>query len=146
LTLSDGSPPKIQLISDRLINDVGEAWSVAQTSVDGANSLAMAVYPVSEDAVIGTGNHGMIQIYNTSSQTAHWKLQDLKVTRTLTKPSEVFACSGVMQGRNIASAAGDYVKQTINIIQGKSDVVDIKVSYLIDADGNSEPITVPPFT
>ena len=83
----------------------------------------------------------MIQIYNSAADASvDWELSDLKVTRVLTKPSETFACSGVMQGRNIASAAGDYIKQTINIIQGKSDVVDIKVSYLINQDNESIPI------
>jgi hypothetical protein len=119
-------------------------WSDIQTLTNGSHSFDVTVSPKDNSVIIGTGNYAVFQIWNSS--TSAWELTNLKMIRTTTKPSEVFACSGVMQGRNIASAAGDYIKQTINIIQGKSDVVDIQVSYLIDAEGNSEPITAPPFT
>lgn len=35
---------------------------------------------------------------------------------------DTFSCSGVMQSRNLASAAGDYIKQTINVIQNDSQI------------------------
>jgi hypothetical protein len=141
LTKNSGPAPKIQLISSNLLaGNVGESWSAIQGAGVGDNSITLTASPVGDASVIGTGNYGMIQIYNSTSEAADWELSDLKVTRVLTKPSEVFACSGVMQGRNIASAAGDYIKQTINIIQGKSDVVDIKVSYLLNQDNEVIPI------
>jgi hypothetical protein len=142
LTKNSGPAPKIQLISSNLLaGNVGESWSAVQVAGVGDNSITLTASPVGDASVIGTGNYGMIQIYNSAADASvDWELSDLKVTRVLTKPSETFACSGVMQGRNIASAAGDYIKQTINIIQGKSDVVDIRVDYLIDAYGNSGPI------
>jgi len=139
LTQNPGVAPKIQLISSNLLaGNVGEGWSSAQSSAAGDNSITLTASSANDATVIGTGNYGMIQIYNSTADVATWALSNLKVTRVLTRPSETFACSGVMQGRNIASAAGDYIKQTINIIQGKSDVVDIRVDYLIDADGNSD--------
>ena len=141
LTINSGPAPKIQLISSNLLaGNVGEGWSNIQAAGAGVNSITLTASPANDAIVIGTGNHGMIQIYNSTADVSSWALSDLKVTRVLTKPSETFACSGVMQGRNIASAAGDYIKQTINIIQGKSDVVDIRVDYLIDPYGNSDPI------
>ena len=146
LTINTGPAPRIQLISSNLLaGNIGEGWSSAQSSAAGDNSITLTASSENDATVIGTGNYGMIQIYNSAAEISSWALSDLKVTRILTKPSETFACSGVMQGRNIASAAGDYIKQTINIIQGKSDVVDIKASYFIDADGNFIPLIAPPF-
>ena len=143
LTINSGPAPKIQLISSNLLaGNVGQGWSNIQVAGAGVNSITLTASPTNDATVIGTGNHGMIQIYNSTADVSSWVLSDLKVTRVLTKPSETFTCSGVMQGRNIASAAGDYIKQTINIIQGKSDVVDIKVSYLINQDDEIIPINV----
>ena len=125
----------------QLVNQEGadkKAWSAIQTLTNGSHSFNVTASPTNDATIIGTGNYGVFQIWNSS--TSEWELTNLKVVRTTTKPSEVFACSGVMQGRNIASAAGDYIKQTINIIQGKSDVVNIKVSYLINQDNESIPI------
>jgi|TARA_R110000824_G_scaffold98252_1_gene234453 hypothetical protein len=135
LTLNSGSTPRIQLISNRLINDAGSAWSTSQNSPNGANSHLMLVRPLSDATIIGTGNYGMIQIYNEPSEVANWSLSDLKVTRVLTKPSDVFTCSGVMQSRNLASAAGDYIKQTINVIQSSSKVNRVFIKYIIDSAG-----------
>ena len=135
LTLNSGSTPRIQLISNRLINDAGSAWSTSQNSPNGDNSHLVLVRPLSDATVIGTGNYGMIQIYNDPSEVANWSLSDLKVTRVLTKPSDVFTCSGVMQSRNLTSAAGDYIKQTINVVQSSSKVNRVFVKYIIDSAG-----------
>tara|TARA_Y100000034_G_scaffold129118_2_gene185005 strand:- start:61 stop:1386 length:1326 start_codon:yes stop_codon:yes gene_type:complete len=144
LNLIAGTAPKLQLI-----NEVGsltsekKGWSTSQQAANGSNSFSFTAAPQQNSTVIGSGVLGTFQVYNNSP--AEWELTNFKVTRTTTKPSETFVCSGVMQGRNIASAAGDYIKQTINIIQGKSDVVDIKVSYLIagvDGAGGTEEINV----
>ena len=115
-------------------------WSDIQTLTNGSHSFDVTVSPKNDSVIIGTGNYAVFQIWNSS--TSEWELTNLKMVRTTTKPSEIFACSGVMQGRNIASAAGDYIKQTINIIQGKSDVVDIQVSYLLNQDDEVIPINV----
>jgi len=125
----------------RLVNYEGatkKGWSTIQTLTNGTHSFNYTVSPANDSTIIGTGNYAVFQIWNSS--ISEWELTNLNVVRTTTKPSEVFACSGVMQGRNIASAAGDYIKQTINIIQGKSDVVDIKVSYLLNQDNEVIPI------
>jgi hypothetical protein len=45
---------------------------------------------------------------------------------------EDFICSGLIQQRNIASAAGDYIKHSINIIQ--NDTADSEVVVLKIAD------------
>ena len=39
---------------------------------------------------------------------------------------DTFSCSGVMQSRNLASAAGDYVKHSINVIQNDSQIKIVK--------------------
>lgn len=135
LTLNGGSTPRIQLISNRLINDEGTHWSTSQNSPDGTNSHLMLVRPLGDATIIGTGNYGMIQIYNEPTEVANWSLSNLKVTRVLTRPSDVFTCSGVMQSRNLASAAGDYIKQTINVVQSSSKVNRVFIKYIIDSAG-----------
>jgi len=95
----------------------------------------MLVRPLSDATIIGTGNYGMIQIYNEPTEVANWSLSNLKVTRVLTRPSDVFTCSGVMQSRNLASAAGDYIKQTINVVQSSSKVNRVFIKYIIDSAG-----------
>ena len=138
--LTAGAAPSLQLINlvDAYEGAQKEGWSDIQAVSNGTNSFDVTVSPTSDATIIGTGNYAVFQIWNSSA--SEWELTNLKMVRTTTKPSEVFACSGVMQGRNIASAAGDYIKQTINIIQGKSDVVDIKVSYLLNQDNDIIPI------
>ena len=44
---------------------------------------------------------------------------------------DVFSCSGVMESRNLASAAGDYIKQTINVIQNDSQIKIVKPEAFI---------------
>jgi hypothetical protein len=39
---------------------------------------------------------------------------------------DIFSCSGVMQSRDLASSAGDYIKQTISIIQNDSQIKIVK--------------------
>ena len=53
---------------------------------------------------------------------------------------ENFTCSGVINSRNLASSAGDYVKQTINITQNNLSATEIYVGSVIDAAGNSGPV------
>lgn len=131
-----GATAQLQLVNYDGADKKG--WSTIQTLTNGSHSFDVTVSPKDDSVIIGTGNYAVFQIWNSS--ISEWELTNLKMVRTTTKPSEVFACSGVMQGRNIASAAGDYIKQTINIIQGKSDVVDIKVSYLLNQDNDIIPI------
>jgi len=55
---------------------------------------------------------------------------------------ENFTCSGVINSRNLASSAGDYVKQTINITQNNLSATEIYVGSVIDAAGNSRSVGV----
>lgn len=48
-----------------------------------------------------------------------------------------FACSGLIQQRSLASAAGDYIKQSINIIQASTDQTQISIQAFIDNVYNS---------
>jgi hypothetical protein len=47
-----------------------------------------------------------------------------------------------MQSRNIASAAGDYIKQTIDIKQNNSEVKRVFVANYINAQGTEGNIGV----
>jgi hypothetical protein len=144
LTINTGPVPKIQLISSNLLaGNIGEGWSNIQGAGAGVNSITLTASPVGDASVIGTGNYGMIQIYNSTSEAADWELSDLKVTRVLTVPSELFACSGVMQSRNIASTVGAPIRQTIGITQSNSAVNQLFVAYLITPMQESIPIDVP---
>ena len=144
LTINTGPAPKIQLISSNLLaGNIGEGWSNIQGAGAGVNSITLTASPVGDASVIGTGNYGMIQIYNSTSEAADWELSDLKVTRVLTVPSELFACSGVMQSRNIASTVGAPIRQTIGITQSNSAVNQLFVAYLITPMQESIPIDVP---
>jgi len=137
LSVNTGSVPKIRLISNTLINNFGVAWSVAHSAYAGANSHTVTASSSDDSVIIGTGNYGMFEVYNEPNESANWSLSDLKVTRVRTKPSDVFTCSGVMQSRNLASAAGDYVKQTINVVQSSSKVNRIFIKYIIDSAGGN---------
>ena len=44
---------------------------------------------------------------------------------------ENFTCDGALQQRDIGSSVGDYIKQTINIIQGSTDASKV----VVDAGG-----------
>jgi hypothetical protein len=48
---------------------------------------------------------------------------------------ENFTCSGVIRGRNLASAVGDYIKQTINVTQASVQDTNVFVSAIIDSFG-----------
>ena len=43
-----------------------------------------------------------------------------------------FACSGLIQQRSLATAVGDYIKQSINIVQASTDDTQISVQAFID--------------
>jgi len=49
---------------------------------------------------------------------------------------ENFICSGVMRGRNLASAVGDYIKQTIDVTQAATDGTNVFVAAIIDSYGS----------
>ena len=49
---------------------------------------------------------------------------------------ENFTCSGVINTRNLSSAAGDYIKQTINITQNNLSATEVYVDAVIDGGGN----------
>ena len=55
---------------------------------------------------------------------------------------ENFTCSGVINNRNLASSAGDYIKQTVNITQNNLSATEIYVGSVIDAAGNSGSVGV----
>jgi len=117
-----GNAPSFQLINQEGTDKKG--WSDIQSVSDAS--------PTSTSTIIGTGNHAAFQIWNNS--TSQWSLTNLNVVRTSTQPSELFTCSGVMRSRNIASAAGAYIKQTVNITQNNSAVKRVFVaSYLTPA-------------
>ena len=46
-----------------------------------------------------------------------------------------FACSGLLQQRNIASAVGDYIKQTITIVQASTENSTVSIKKWIDNAG-----------
>ena len=48
---------------------------------------------------------------------------------------EVFSCSGVMQSRDLASSAGAYIKQSINVIQNDSQIKTVKPIALFSDAG-----------
>ena len=50
---------------------------------------------------------------------------------------DTFSCSGVMQSRNLASSAGDYIKHSINVIQNDSQIkIVAPMAIFNDAGGN----------
>ena len=130
--LINGAAPSLQLINQEGSDKKG--WSTIQSVANGANSFNVTVSPTSPATVIGTGNNATFQIWNNS--TSQWSLTNLSVVRTSTKPSELFTCSGVLQNRNIASAAEGYVKQTINLIQSNSESTPIFVASSVNAQGD----------
>jgi len=120
LTISAGSRPLMVLVDTILdLQEVGiyhsRAWSNRITVAD--NTITLTADGGNEGYAVGTGQYGQIQIYNNPSDSADWKLENVKVTRTTTVPSELFTCSGMVNQRSLASAAGDYIKQTVNITQ-----------------------------
>ena len=50
---------------------------------------------------------------------------------------DVFSCSGVMQSRNLASAAGAYIKQSINVIQNDSQIKIVNPVILFNSAGGN---------
>ena len=134
-----GTAPSLQLINQK--GTVKKGWSTIQSVVDGSNSFNVTASPTSNSTIIGTGNYAAFQIWNNS--TSQWSLTNLNVVRTFTQPSELFACSGVMQSRNIASAVGAPIRQTIGITQSNSAVNQLFVAYLITPTQESIPIDVP---
>ena len=130
--------PQFQLINYDGTKKKG--WSTAQTLSNGSNSFTVTVSPTDESVIINRGEYAAFQIWNSS--TSEWTLTNLKVVRTTSQPSEVFSCSGVMQSRSIASAAGDYIKQSINIIENNVEETNFFASYLIDANGNAETLNI----
>ena len=138
LDLINGTAPKLQLL-----NEVGaskKGWSNIQQAANGSNSFSFTVAPTSTNTLIGRGALGAFQVYNNSP--AEWALTNLKVVRTTSQPSEVFSCSGVMQSRSIASVAGDYIKQSISIIENNVEETNFFASYIIDASNNAETLDV----
>ena len=130
--------PKFQLINYN--GTLKKGWSTIQTLSNGSNSFTITVSPTDESVIINRGEYAMFQIWNTS--TSQWTLTNLKIVRTTSQPSEIFSCSGVMQSRGIASAAGDYIKQSINIIENNVEETDFFASYLIDSSDNSEVLNI----
>ena len=138
LNLINGTAPKLQLINEIGSSKMG--WSNIQQSANGSNSFSFTVAPTSTSTLIGRGAWGTFQIFNTSP--AEWELTNFKVVRTTSQPSEIFSCSGVMQSRSIASAAGDYIKQSISIIENNVEETNFFASYLIDVNNNEETLDV----
>jgi hypothetical protein len=48
---------------------------------------------------------------------------------------EDFVCSGLIQQRNIASAVGDYIKHSINIVQNDTQDSEVVVRKIADYQG-----------
>ena len=138
LNLIAGNAPSLQLINQ--VGAVKKGWSTVQSVSHGSNSFNVTVSPTSTSTIIGTGNYAAFQIWNNSA--SQWSLTDLNVVRTSTQPSELFTCSGVMQSRNIASAVGDYIKQTINIKQNNSEVKKVFVAHYRNTQGDEGNINV----
>jgi len=138
LNLIAGNAPSLQLINQ--VGAVKKGWSTVQSVSHGSNSFNVTVSPTSTSTIIGTGNYAAFQIWNNSA--SQWSLTDLNVVRTSTQPSELFTCSGVMQSRNIASAVGDYIKQTINIKQNNSEVKRVFVAHYRNTQGDEGNINV----
>tara|TARA_R110000824_G_scaffold275198_1_gene463895 strand:- start:490 stop:1791 length:1302 start_codon:yes stop_codon:yes gene_type:complete len=137
LALQDAAP-QFQLVNHDGTEKKG--WSTAQTLSNGSNSFTVTVSPTNESVIINRGEYAVFQIWNTS--TSEWTLTNLKVVRTTSQPSEVFSCSGVMQSRSIASAAGDYIKQSISIIESNVEETNFFASYLIDSSNNSQTLNI----
>ena len=131
LNLLAGNAPSLQLINQEGSDKKG--WSTIQSVSHGSNSFNVTASPTSTSTIIGSGNYAAFQIWNNSA--SQWSLTDLNVVRTSTQPSELFTCSGVMQSRNIASAAGDYIKQTIDIKQNNSEVKRVFVANYRNTQG-----------
>jgi len=136
LNLIAGNAPSLQLINQE--GTVKKGWSTVQSVSHGTNSFNVTVSPTSTSTIVGTGSYAAFQIWNNS--TSQWSLTDLNVVRTSTEPSELFTCSGVLQNRNIASTADSYVKQTINITQSNSEIVEIFVANSINTQGDERNI------
>ena len=54
---------------------------------------------------------------------------------SISQAVEDFTCSGLIQQRNIASAAGDYIKHSINIIQNNTADSEVVVREIADSQG-----------
>lgn len=50
---------------------------------------------------------------------------------------DTFSCSGVMQSRDLASAAGDYIKHSINVIQNDSQIKIVSPIAIFNAGGGN---------
>jgi hypothetical protein len=48
---------------------------------------------------------------------------------------EDFTCSGLIQQRNIASSAGDYIKHSINIVQNDTQGSEVDILKIADSLG-----------
>jgi len=47
-----------------------------------------------------------------------------------------FTCSGLLKGRNLSTAVGDYIKQTINVTQADNFDVNVYVGAILDSYGD----------
>tara|TARA_R100001163_G_scaffold8357_1_gene8293 strand:+ start:4258 stop:5139 length:882 start_codon:yes stop_codon:yes gene_type:complete len=56
--------------------------------------------------------------------------------------AENFSCSGEIQNRNISSAAGSYIKQTINVVQASTQATTVFVGSITDNAGNSSVVGI----
>jgi hypothetical protein len=70
---------------------------------------------------------GYLPVSGTNAKIlVHLQNQDTNVTEN------TFPCSGLIQQRSLASAAGDYIKQSINIVQASTDQTIISAEAFID--------------
>jgi hypothetical protein len=61
----------------------------------------------------------------------------VNLKNTAAQTVENFTCSGVINTRNLSSAAGDYIKQTINVTQNNLSAGDTFIAAIIDNLGSS---------
>lgn len=149
------APDSTQILNLKSAIIEGEFASDAGGSVDnfigGAYNYTSEVRPVylmgeTKPSAVAYGQKVVNMNFEIDSPTGYLPVSGtsarIKVSllaegdTSLSQTVEHFVCSGLIQQRNIASAAGDYIKHSINIVQNATFDSEVTITKMADSAGD----------
>ena len=150
-SVEEKAPDSTQILNLKSAVVEGTFASDAEGSVDnfigGAYNYTSAVQPVylmgeTKPSSVSYGEKVVNMNFEIDSPTGYLPVSGtsakIKVSLFPENGSEAledFICSGLVQQRNIASAAGDYIKHSINIVQNDTQDSEVRVAKIADSAG-----------
>ena len=150
-SVEEEAPDSTQILNLKSAVVEGTFASDAEGSVDnfigGAYNYTSAVQPVylmgeTKPSSVSYGEKVVNMNFEIDSPTGYLPVSGtsakIKVSLFPENGSEAledFICSGLVQQRNIASAAGDYIKHSINIVQNDTQDSEVRVAQIADSAG-----------